>query len=242
MEQGVAAAAKARERAERKAAEARWAVERARSALSTALHATRDDGGTNEASVLDDKELAVRLHRLMNSSPRISRVLGFADSASMPALPKQKLKGSDFNKDSVSVKLLVCTNDKLFENPDVTSASDRNSSVELGAAGEITSLGDGRMENDAEIGGLESFRRGLEVGAVEKLDGEDKKLEMPMREEQGSCSNKVINSSEDDNSSESRTLCLAGDDGISSIMPKRGRAEPHRYLITYSRRRARAHK
>ncbi|KAJ8633931.1 hypothetical protein MRB53_027267 [Persea americana] len=246
VEKVVAAAATARERAGKKAASAKEAAERARTALGIAFLVARD-----ENSVHVNKELAAQLHSLMISSPRISRVLSFADSGSIAALDEKLFEGIDFNGYSISEKIEACIS-KIFENHVVTdTASDRNSSVELELVnGEMTKLGDKQMEN----GGVEGLRRGQEVGAAEKFDGKDERLEMPMREEQGSCSNKVANSSEDDNSVESGSGCcgkqngvkdmdsskcgealfVAGDNGRSSNVLKRRCDEPRpRRLITY---------
>lgn len=71
VETKAAVAARAREKAVMKAVVARQAMELANSALD--LVAKRDDNNTAVPVDVDDAELAFRLHRAMNSSPRISK-------------------------------------------------------------------------------------------------------------------------------------------------------------------------
>jgi hypothetical protein len=71
-EKKIEAAARAREEALRKAVVARRAVELATNALD--FVARRHESGEKEG-VVDDAEMAFRLHRAMNSSPRTSRKL-----------------------------------------------------------------------------------------------------------------------------------------------------------------------
>lgn len=71
-EKKIEAAARAREEALRKAVVARRAVELATNALD--FVARRNESGEKEG-VVNDAEMALRLHRAMNSSPRTSRNL-----------------------------------------------------------------------------------------------------------------------------------------------------------------------
>ncbi|XP_058088972.1 uncharacterized protein LOC131235693 [Magnolia sinica] len=238
------AAARAKEMALKKAAAARRAAELARSALDLAVFAAREESGST--SVVDDEELALLLHRAMNSSPRISKALGLLNFNGLVGPRNRECNRSDSGSHSVCGKLEVCTDVKLSRNDDKTDAEpsvgvgtlDRNSSV-------------------AEHGVMGSSEVGPEAGPVEKFVVKDDKSEiMPMKEEQASCSNMVVNSSGDDNCVDSGSgscqklngsmnkvsskcsgpQCRSGDDGDSSRLQKKRCRAPDPYLKKFSKK------
>ncbi|XP_050260852.1 uncharacterized protein LOC126705722 [Quercus robur] len=107
----IEAAVKAREEAVRKALVARKAVELA----NTALDLVASDANNKEEEVfIDDVELAFRLHRVMNSSPRISSNFCSLNTSCLAIVPRSAASGNP----SVCGKLQLCSDNKLCENPD----------------------------------------------------------------------------------------------------------------------------
>lgn len=132
----IEVAVKAREEAVRKALVARKAVELANGALdfvaSDANNKEEEDG-----VFIDDVELAFRLHRVMNSSPRISSNFCSLNTSCLAIIPRSAASGNP----SVCGKLQLCSDNKLRENPDKSvsepsvcvrpSDGDGNSSTEI---------------------------------------------------------------------------------------------------------------
>lgn len=249
VEKAVAVAARARERALRKVAEARRATDLARAVLAARPLSSSATGAPD----IDDGELALRLHRAMNSSPRTSKLLGFDNLDSIPSAALKKKKehrcnGPDLERYDISRKL----GNEQFENPLIDL--DRNSSVKSDAEAAVAGT---NSETNGKIklldnvgddnGAVDSSKIRVESDGIENINSKEGKLEMPMKEEHGSCSNKAMNSSEDDNSVDglkdlvsstcSGTLSRSVDDGDSSNLPVKRCIEPDRYLKKYSKRR-----
>ncbi|XP_077248640.1 uncharacterized protein LOC143888182 [Tasmannia lanceolata] len=259
----IVVASRAKEKARRKAFMARRAAELAKDALDLARAVAKEGQGRNSQLGcdldIDDNELAFRLHRAMNSSPRIYKNLGFSN---LNCLDKKHQCNGDYlgikvvNSGSHSVygKLQVCSDNKLFENPDKNDVEHCDSSVDL----------DGKKinhdeERKEETGLVERYDGRSLTGQLVKSDAKDNRLEMPVKEEQASCS-MVINSSGDDNGVNSKSessleqnesknrvslKCSTpnsppGDDGHSSKLLKKGSLGPNRYLIKYSKRNSSA--
>lgn len=135
VERKVAAAVKAKEKALKKAVIAKNAVELASNALDLAVEkdgngktiseglarnaSHKGNGVTDVTRVVDDAELAFRLHRAMNSSPRISKNTCSVNMSCSDVLKKTGSNGiSPKWTDSVSHegrKAGGCTNSKLDE-------------------------------------------------------------------------------------------------------------------------------
>lgn len=194
-EKKIEAAVRAREEAVRKALMARKAVELATNALDLVV-ASRDENGDNEEDVIDDAELAFRLHRMMNSSPRITTNFCSMNTSCF-AIPR--ICGERKGDTSVCGKLELCSDNKLCENLDKSvsepsvcvRATDGNSSTNVDCL---------------------------------KLDAEDENVCVPMKEDEGSCSFKLLNSNVDDNSMDSANLSMPKD----------------RYVLKYCRRNCRS--
>ncbi|XP_042494261.1 uncharacterized protein LOC122073703 [Macadamia integrifolia] len=221
-EKKIAAATLAREKAFTKAVAARRAAELARSALSLAVVASREnrekDSPASCAS-MDDAELALRLHRAINSSPRIAKNLCSlnSDCLQSPRIWHCTGNASDPGSPSVCGKLEACTENKLFENPDKTisepsvriASSDHDSSNDLRTLGENT-----KVEKDSspqvkqckdcgEDSVIVTSEEMFKAGPLKILDSKENKVEPPMKEDEASCSNKFVKSSGDDNSTDS---------------------------------------
>ncbi|XP_043720708.1 uncharacterized protein LOC122668175 [Telopea speciosissima] len=276
-EKKIAAATLAREKAFTKAVAARRAAALARSALSLAVVAAREenrekDSSASCASIIDDAELALRLHRAINSSPRIAKNLCSlnSDCKIWHCNGNSLARASDPGSPSVCGKLDVCTENKLFENPDKTisepsvriAPSDHDSSTDLVALGQNT-----KVEKDSspqlkqckdygEDGVIVSPEEVFKAGPLKILDSKDDKVELPMKEDEASCSNKFVKSSGDDNSIDSgsqsyqkknkweynkvsnnvENMCQLSCEGDSSMLKNKRCSESDRYLRKYSKR------
>ncbi|XP_057976639.1 uncharacterized protein LOC131163854 [Malania oleifera] len=201
-EKKIADAARAKENALRKAADARRAMELASNALEFVVR--RDECGRN--MFINDEELALQLHRAINGSRRISR-----DVCSMNltcfTIPTRRECDDDivsvrmFNSGSPSVcgKLEVCTDNKLVGNPD---RSISEPSVHIRVSCEDSNVQFNKVKPD----GVVDVRTGTRDGECQgTCDNRDDKEEMPLKEGEGSCSNKLIVSSAGDNSTESES-------------------------------------
>ncbi|KAJ4951543.1 hypothetical protein NE237_028375 [Protea cynaroides] len=279
-EKKIAAATLAREKAFTKAVAARRAAELATSALNLAAVAVRDDTREKDspascALIVDDAELARQLHRAINSSPRISKNLCSLNSDCLHSPRMCHCGGnsldraSDPGSPSVCGKLEICTDNKLFENPDKTISepsvriltSDHDSSTDLSALGEYTNVEKDssprvkQCEENGKHGVIVSSENVFEVGPLKIMDGKDNKVELSMKEEEASCSNKLVNSSGDDNSTESGsqsyqkkdelqyklsnkggTRWQVSCDGDSSVLQNKRYNESDRYLRKYCKR------
>ena len=108
----IEAAVKARDEAVRKALVARKAVELANNALD--LVASDANNKEEDGVFIDDVELAFQLHRVMNSSPRISSNFCSLNTSCLAIIPRSAASGNP----SVCGKLQLCSDNKLCENPD----------------------------------------------------------------------------------------------------------------------------
>ena len=108
----IEAAVKAREEAVRKALMARKAVELAKTAVD--MVASDANNKEEDGVLIDDVELAFRLHRVMNSSPRISSNFCSLNTSCLAVVPRSAASGNP----SVCGKLQLCSDNKLCENPD----------------------------------------------------------------------------------------------------------------------------
>ncbi|KAK9989196.1 hypothetical protein SO802_029435 [Lithocarpus litseifolius] len=133
----IEAAVKAREEAVRKALVARKAVELANSALD--LVASDANNKEEDGVFIDDVELAFRLHRVMNSSPRISSNFCSLNTSCLAIIPRSAASGNP----SVCGKLQLCSDNKLCENPD-KSVSEPSVCVR-------PSDGDGNSSTDVDV-------------------------------------------------------------------------------------------
>ncbi|KAJ4965149.1 hypothetical protein NE237_016998 [Protea cynaroides] len=224
----LAAATLAREMAFTKAVAARRAAYLARNALSLAVVAATDknrvkDSTASCAPIIDDAVLALRLHRAINSSPRIAKNFCSLNSVCLDS-PKtwhcndnSSARASDPRSSSVCGKIEVCTEKKLFENPDKTileplvhiATSDHDSSTVLGTLGENTMPeqdSSSHVKQCKDNGGdsvVVSSEEVFDAGSPKILDSKYEQMDLPMREAEASCSNKFIKSSGDDNSRDS---------------------------------------
>ncbi|KAL6005494.1 hypothetical protein ACLOJK_006061 [Asimina triloba] len=193
------AAAQAKANALNKAAAARRAAELARNALDLAVLASKDESGNY--SVVDDQELALMLHRALNSSPRISKALGLSNVSGLLYRRKRECNRSDSGSQSVCGKLAVCSDVNFPRKHNKTNAeplvgvgmSDRNSSL-------------------AEQEAIRISKVVQEADPAEKLVVKDDKL----KEEQASCSNVIVNSSGDDNCVDSGLGSCQNVDGLTN--------------------------
>ncbi|XP_071935792.1 uncharacterized protein [Coffea arabica] len=160
VEKKVALAVKAKEKALRKAVVAKNAVELASNALDLAVkkdgigktiseglmgNASHEGSGVSDVTrVVDDAELAFRLHRAMNSSPRISKNTCSVNLSCSDVLKKNGSNGISPNwMDSGSHeggKAGGCTNSKLDEVQE-RSISETSAYVESKEGGSVLASG-----------------------------------------------------------------------------------------------------
>ncbi|KAM4088248.1 hypothetical protein ACB094_07G056600 [Castanea mollissima] len=137
-------AVKAREEAVRKALLARKAVEFANGALD--LVASDANNKEEEDGVfIDDVELAFRLHRVMNSSPRISSNFCSLNTSCLAIIPRSAASGNP----SVCGKLQLCSDNKLCENPD-KSVSEPSVCVRENSNGDDTTMDSANLSSGNE--------------------------------------------------------------------------------------------
>ncbi|XP_042492684.1 uncharacterized protein LOC122072178 [Macadamia integrifolia] len=227
-EKKIASATLARQKAFTKAVAARRAAELARNALNLAVVAARDENRENDspascALIVDDAELALRLHRAINSSPRIAKDLCSLNSDYLRS-PRMRhpngnslARASDPGSPSVCGKLEICSDNKLFENPDKTISEpsvriftpDHDSLTDLSALGENTVVDKDsssqvkQCKENGKDGVTVSSEEVFEEGPLKIVDCKHDKMELLMKEEEASCSNNLVNSSGDDNNTES---------------------------------------
>ncbi|KAF9601252.1 hypothetical protein IFM89_018362 [Coptis chinensis] len=223
-EMKVANAAKVREEALKKAAMARKAAQKAANALDVAVAANGEVQGDGSCCpVVDDAELALRLHRAINSSPRIFRNMRSVKLENLVDPKEVKLNASSLSRQSdpekrvLNGELKVCT-------------------------GNIGKAASGRKSSESVS----------DIGPVKKSDHADCNIENPTKEEQASCSSKVAISSENGNSTDSgsqscqkqegsklnsrETPCQSVYDKDSSEQEGKSPHGPDICLKTYSRR------
>lgn len=212
-EKKIEEAAKAREKALKKAVVAKRAVELAYNAVNLV---NRDETASKEflldtTAVVDDAQVAFRLHRAMNSSPRIFKNLS-STNLSLTS--------------SVSDELEFLTCNTLLEDPDKTVS---DPSVEIRAP---------NCDHCTDHVKIEQIERATQMGNIENFS--------VLKEEEGSCSNKLISSSGDDNSMDSE---LNPNDTNSQVQPRcdgnstmpydeRSSKRTDRYSIKYSKKHA----
>ncbi|XP_031282711.1 uncharacterized protein LOC116141330 [Pistacia vera] len=164
------------------------------------LEVKREGDDCNDKKVVDDAELAFKLHRAMNSSRRISKNLCAVKSSSS-SVPKIQefndnlvLRCSDSGNPSVSCEIEVCANKKMNEN------LDRNVLDPL-------------------------------------LCVKDEDIGVQLKEGEGSCSNKLVKSSGDENSTnfESRS-CHNNQYESTECKVETCDGKPDRYLLKYRKR------
>ena len=251
VEKKFVVAARAKEKALRKVVLAKSAVELATGALDSVV---RKDENTRKAGsegpFMDDAELAFRLHRAMNSSPRISKNFCSVNSVSS-AVPKAVNCDID-SLGSLGREGSVCGNIDLNGTVSETSVHCRTS-VKLNVLIEESKECHGN--NITRMGAIEI---GLNGGVDAKPDPEDYKLELPLKEGEGSCSNRLVNSGADNSSmdwesqscqkqdllrlglhaSDYGTQCGSNCGRDSMLQDKGCSKKPDRYLRKYSKRHA----
>ena len=187
VERKFVVAARAKEKALRKVVLAKSAVELATSALGLVVRKDDNTGkGSSEAPFVDDAELAFRLHRAINSSPRISKNLRRVNSVSS-AVPKAVNCDSDSLGGEGSVCGIINPSGTVSE----TSVQCRTS-IKLNL---IIEEGKECLGNNITRTGPTEM--GVNGGINARPDAEDYKLELPLKEGEESCSNKLVNSCAD---------------------------------------------
>ncbi|KAK9287130.1 hypothetical protein L1049_015541 [Liquidambar formosana] len=98
-------------------------------------------------------------------------------------------------------------------------------------------------------GSLSNRASGFRENQENGRDGGDDKVEVPLKEEEGSCSNKLINSSGDDNSMDSESQSCGKHDELGHELHSNGNGnqcqlkcdiKPDRYLLKYRKRNTRS--
>ncbi|KAJ7968132.1 NADPH-dependent 7-cyano-7-deazaguanine reductase [Quillaja saponaria] len=227
----IEAASRAREEATTKAAVARRAVELANNALN--LVPKRDEDSVKKynemdaCKFIDDAELAFQLHRAINSSPRISKTRRLLNTSHID-IPKilgsnteslVKAPGSSDSK--VLTELKICSDIKLYENPDncVSEPSVSVSGLDRDSSTDMSSL-----NSDKRIDRESGPKDGECLAEGDTVEGE------------GSCSNKVIKWCDEHNSMDFDRK----PDESTLLGKERYKERPDRYFLKYRRRGCRA--
>ncbi|XP_038684804.1 uncharacterized protein LOC119984771 isoform X2 [Tripterygium wilfordii] len=219
VEKKVKAAERAREVAPRKAVvglAARKAVELASNALD--LIAKRDEHGSVKGCDSDDKiddvELAFRLHRAMNSSSRSSKTFCPVNSGCVVAMTMR-------DENAVACRKLEISVDR--------SASGHPDCVKIGD-GDSSSYRDYSKSHPSVY-----VRRKRKVGkSCDKSNHED--VELNSIEGNGSCSNKLLNSSIGDESLHSESQIYCKQEDCNQPMDARCNGKSDRYFLKYRRK------
>lgn len=218
LEGKIEAAARARELAVAKAAVATRAVQLANDALH--LFAKRDENiaknrGCDERNIVGDEEFAIQLHRAMNSSPRISKNSYLLKARGLSA-PKMRNSGGD---------LLV-----RLSNSGGADLSESEKLEVLDGSTSGPSVGKFSVEMDHLKPEFKVYartrRNGIKFGV--EFNGDIGNLDVRLKEEEGSCSTKVLNTSGDDNA---KNLSLESCENLDKSSDN-----PERYFIKYKRK------
>ncbi|KAK4847240.1 hypothetical protein QYF36_027400 [Acer negundo] len=152
-----------------------------------AVKSSDQDCGNGIKAIVDDAELAFQLHRVMNSSPRISKNFHSVDSSCSSV---QKIL--DFDDDSI-------------------------------------------------VGGLDSRNSYVKSNENSLVCVESENVAVPFKEGEGSCSDKLVRSSGDENSMNIESVCCQNNQDLSSaFMVEINNGKPDRYLLKYKRRNSSA--
>lgn len=247
VERKFVVAARAKEKALRKVVVAKSAVEMAAGALDLVLRKNEDTAKAgSEATLVDDAELAFRLHRAMNSSPRISQHFCSVNSVSS-SVPKAV---------NCDIDSLACSGRKgdVCENID-PDRIDSKASVQPRISVNFNEF----LEENKKCQENYITRTPIQIGmngvVDAKTDAEDSKLDLSLKEGEGSCSNRLVISGADHGSMDwesqsckqdllglglhtvdSGTECRLKSGGDTEMQGKGFIEKPDRYLIKYSKR------
>ncbi|PIA24911.1 hypothetical protein AQUCO_14400001v1 [Aquilegia coerulea] len=190
-EMKIANAARAREKALEKAVVARQATKMAANALDLAVVAATEESQLDSSfPVVDDAQLALRLHRAINSSPRIFRNMRsiktehVVDPKNMKCDAYSLARQSNLGSRNVRVDLDIATNNTSVEKPKKVAS-----------------------EPSVQIGSLD---HGSSIG-VDTLESRER---MESKGSQASCSSKVNISSGNGNSTDSGSQCCQRQEGL----------------------------